>query len=539
MHKVLIVDDDFLLRNHVKLMLDWDKAGYVLCGEAENGQQALELIRQKKPDIVLSDVRMPVMDGLALASTIKDLYPDIGIIFMSNYDDYDYVRSALKIGVADYILKHALSRETLVDALVKTADLIGKSNKARTAGADIRPLNTMLALRERFVIQLLTDFYKHADEIEMHLKSLEIKLAMTNVLPVIMLVDNYKTLGLVRNLRDASLIEFSIINIIGEILEDHENGVVVHIENEKYVMLLSFEKSRSQAVIDNMLKNLLDRIQYCLKKFLNITASFSVGSLCNSISHIRIGYENAQKLLDEKFFSGKGCILTSNEFQHRKSSLTGLDIEAEKRLLADIKSLNMVLLGKDLHNVFTFIQHEKLDVPSARMIFNDLLSIISSVCKENGIKASEIYENSTAPYEILNEFEALDAVKEWFEKMFGRLMAMLACGFEEADYSNHVKKTITYIKSHYAENISLTTAAENIHISSVYLSTIFKDEVGTGFTEYLVKFRLEKAKELLKEDKLEMRDVAKACGFGTYSYFFNAFKKKTGITPGEYKEKFL
>lgn len=539
MYKVFIVDDDFLLRNHLKLMVDWEQAGYVLCGEAENGLQALEQIGLRKPDIVLSDVRMPVMDGLQLAAHMKEQYPETKVIFMSNYDDYDYVRSALKLGVADYVLKHAMNRELLLDTLGRTAQLIRSSSEARTASQDNQSLNNLLPLRERFVIQLLTDFYKNPNEIEMHLRTLEIKLGMTHVLPVMMLVDDYKTLGLVRNLRDASLIEFSIVNIIGEILEDSENGVVVHIENDRYVLLLSFEKSRSQAAMDNALKTLLDRIQYCLKKFINITVSFSIGTVCNHISKIRQGYESAQKLLDEKFFTGKGCILMPKALQQRKSSLTGLGIEVEKRLLADIKNLSTELLEKDLQGVFEWIQHERLDEPSARMIFNDLLSMIGSVCKEKGIRGSDVYENSTAPYDALNEFETLDSVKEWFRKLFHKLISLLEYPAEESAYSNYVKKTIAYIKSHYPENISLTTAAENINISSVYLSMLFKDEVGTGFAEYLMKVRLEKAKELLREGRLEIRDIAKTCGFTTYSYFFNAFKKKTGVTPGEYKEKIL
>ena len=158
MLKVLIVDDELLVRTNLRYMLDWEANGFSICGEASNGAEAIKLAQKMSPDIILSDIRMPVMDGLELSHQLKKLYPESILIVLSNYDDFEYVKGTLKNGAIDYILKHNLSISTLSEALHRAKEFASK-RRENTASKPYS-INNLLALRENFLIHLLSGFYK-------------------------------------------------------------------------------------------------------------------------------------------------------------------------------------------------------------------------------------------------------------------------------------------------------------------------------------------------------------------------------------------
>jgi Response regulator containing CheY-like receiver domain and AraC-type DNA-binding domain len=168
-----------------------------------------------------------------------------------------------------------------------------------------------------------------------------------------------------------------------------------------------------------------------------------------------------------------------------------------------------------------------------------LLGIINRVCKENGTQLSEIYSGNITPNELLISMDTLEEIEEWIQGLFTKLVEIKDTK-EGESYSAYVNKTISYIKTHYSENISLSIIAEDICVNSSYLSTLFKEETGTGFSEYLCDIRLEKAKALLEEGKLEMKEIISMCGFNNYAYFFSIFKKEGWCnSKGIYEESLI
>ncbi len=538
MHKVLIVDDDFLLRNTIRNMLNWEKHGFMLCEEAVNGVEALNAIEKDMPQIILSDVRMPVMDGLQLSSIVKQRFPQIKIIMLSNYDDFDYVKGALKNGAVDYILKHTLNTDILLDSLSRAGDIIEKSGAGETEPNVIKSYNNLSALRSKFVLQLLTGLYRNENDIKVQLNILDINIQVNNTIAVIMVIDGYNSVLSNRNLKDASFLENSVTNITGEILADNGNGIVCCIANGRFVILLSFTEIKSRALIGNMLNSTLSRIGTCLKKFLSVTVSFSIGDFVNSLSEIPKSYESAEKLLDEKFYEGNGCILNKYTIHEKNNIMTGLGIEAEKKILLLLRHRKFMEVEAAIQNEFNLIKSEKRSQAGSMIIFNDLLGIINKVCKESGIEFAQVYKENSSPSEMLTRLETLDSAIEWISDSYKNLFKKLQQEVSEPKYSEYVIKAINYIKMNYAENISQSTAANHIGISSAYLSSLFKNEVGIGFSEYLCEVRINKSKALLEEGKLEAKKIAGICGFNNHTYFFEIFKKRTGVTPGEYESNF-
>lgn len=531
MFKVLIVDDEILTRANIKMLLDWEKNGYTICGEASNGFEAIKLIEELSPDIVLSDIRMPKMDGLELSEVLNKKYINIKIVLLSNYDDFDYVRSALKYGAIDYVLKHTLNREVLLDTLNRAKEKCLQDG--RNNGLNLDLYNNISALKGKFVLQLITGFYKNNEEIKQHIELLDMHLESNNIIPIVMVIDNYKMMVSKDTLKDISLLEFSIINIADEILNENKNGIISHTMGEYFVILVSFKNIRSQAQIDTKINTLLQTISAYLGKYLDISVSFGIGKACNNYISISESYESTKDSLKNKFFSGKNSIIRTFVNQNIHQDLSGLSLTVEKQIIACLKSNNYNELLLILNQLFENISVSKMSVTGAKMVFNDLLGIIIRTCKEESIELKTLFDSTLAPIDLLSSLETLDEMKKWTLTIFRKLIEMVGTN-TLAPCSIHIKEAVSYIKKHYTEDISLSDVANELKIGHTYLSKQFKDELGICFVDYVNYLRLENAKEILKEGKTDIKELISKCGFNNYDYFFKVFKKKTGLTPKEY-----
>lgn len=532
----MIVDDEFLVRTNIKYMVDWDNTvcesnGFVLTGEASNGQEAIRLIESELPNIIITDIKMPQMDGLQLSSYVKSHYPSIKLLILSNYDEYEYVRGTLKNGAVDYILKHKLNNKTIMDALNHIREIITSESKITHPNnpTDLNS-NNILALKRNFIIQLLVGLYSKNDEILDRIHTLSLNLQLTQVFPVIMCVDDYSSL----NLKDSNLLEFSIINVTDEILMDEKSGVATHLSNEKYIVILSFENIHSSATIHNSTQRILSRIASCMNKFLNISVSFFVGPLCNQISQLPESYKNAEERLKNRIYYENNSIVTEPMQENGSNMSYYFDNQMENDLYAAIKINDTERIDTLLKTIFTGIETGKPPLSTLQMIFTDLLAIINRICKEFTIDLSQIYEKNDLN-RYLSGSTSLNNSSRWFHLLYNKLGAILSSSDIMVN-SRYVSSALNYINSHYMEDISQVSVADEIGISSVYLSKLFKESLSIGFSEYLRSLRLEKAKSLLQQGNTPIKEIIKDCGFNDYAYFFKAFKKQEGITPKEYIE---
>jgi len=532
MLKVLLVDDELLIRTNIKCMVDWEAFGMTICAEASNGAEALKLVKKLAPDIILTDMRMPVMDGLELSQQLKALGTDSLLIVLSNYNDFEYVKGTLKNGAIDYILKHNLNKDSLGEVLLRARE--------KAAGRDVIPaarsysMNNVLALKEKFIISLLSGFYTTEEDIREQLLFLDIPLHTKNVLTAVMVVDDYGRTIPKGALQDASLFELTVINIIEEILGDMGNGAVCHIENGKYALLFSYDNLHSRAKINEAQNYALNRIQTCIKKFLNASVSFGMGPICGSIMKAGESFGQAEKILENRFVYGKGCILYAEDRRNFKSGITCLEIETERRLRASLRAGEDSDMLSTLESIFNEIRESKLSTSSSQIIFSDLLNLAGRVCREADLPAASVFLDNEAPYVMLSNLDTVDDVEIWFTEIFTRLRCLIINGQGADKYSPAIRSAISYMTRNFAGEITLSGVAEAVNVSSAYLSKLFKKETGTGFSEFLCDLRLEKAKLLLEDGKKDTKEITKLCGFNNYTYFFNVFKQKTGLTPKEY-----
>ncbi|THF76744.1 response regulator [Cohnella fermenti] len=531
MYKALLVDDELLVRTNLKLMLDWRQHGFALCGEAANGAEALEIVERENPDLVVSDLRMPVMDGLQLSDELARRFPRCRMVMLSNYDDFDYVKGTLRNGAVDYLLKHRLNPEELGATLFRVKDVLDA--RPWQAGGERPDANQFLALRTRFIAQLIAGFHYSPEEFEHHVQTLNLKLDPRHLVPVILSIDNYRARQSRATLKATELERFSILNIVEEILGELGNGAVCHIGGDRFAILISFPGLRSESAVDRSVGDAISRIAGCLRTFLNLSASFSIGPSCPTPTHIPQGYAQAEKQLQDRFHLGKSVVLRSASFVKDSGSFAGLEIETEKSMTSCLRTRDSAGLFAVLDDLFARIKAAALSMNGCQLLFNDLLSLLHRAFREIRSDLSMLYADAVPPHERLAAFETLEEVKGWFHSLFARYFD-LARADENGSYSDYTVQAIRYIRSHLSDNISLTQVADRIGISGAYLSTLFKNEVNIGFAEYLSDARLDRAKSYLEDGREDLKDIAALCGFNSTSYFFKTFKKKTGMTPSEF-----
>lgn len=535
MIKVLLVDDELLVRTNIKLLINWQEHGFAICGEASNGDQALQMIEKHNPHIIILDMKMPRMNGYQLSKILYKKYKHIKIIILSNYDDFKYVKGTLKNGALDYVLKHNLNKHVLLDSLNQAKNSMPASNLTETVG--FNTLNNLFALREKFISQLLTGFYTDEKEIQKQIELLDINLGFSNILPIIMEIDNYEITSTTDSniLKNRALLEYSIINISNELLSEHKNGILIATSGKQFPILLSFPNIRSQAQIIHITNTILNTISSCLKNLLEISVSFSIGNLCNTFSSLPISYADAVDSLDNKFYMGKNCVINNNFITDLGilEDLTGLSLDIEKQIINCLNTGDLNTLMLILKQLFTTIKNSNLCINGTKMVFYDLLNIIIKISKESNIELSDIFISSITPHEALSNIETFNDAESWIINSFEKLIKLSYIDNISCD-SEYVMQAMTFIKNNYMKDISLSDVAEEVGIGSTYLSRLFKDSIDIGFSEYLGDIRIEKAKILLEECKYTIKEVGKLSGFNSYDYFIKFFKKKVGISPTQY-----
>lgn len=529
MIKIMVVDDDFLVRSNIKLLLadivqTEETYHYELIAEAADGAEANDILDVLVPDIIISDIRMPKVDGIELQRDLKKKYPSVQMIMLSNYDDYEYVREALKNGAVDYILKHKLTSEVLRTSLERACELMSKK-----IGIDLTKGSSLAALKRDFLLSLIAGFYKQLEEIQSRITVLGLPLATKNLLNIIMTVQRNNSIT-----QEAYQLEYSITNIIDEILQDTHSGICCHVADEKYIILLSYASIYSEKVRQERYFEVLSRISVCMQKYLNIEVNFYPGNLAPSILEVKKSYQAAELKYRNRYYEG---IDNRKQNSDRPFDILAVfDAGKERRLMADIRSNNNDATIQIIQEVFEELRKWSPTLAESQIVFIDLLGVLNRTCKEKHIDITMIYADTMTPQEKFNEFTSISMAQEWFTDLFDRVLK----GEEEQlglPSSDYVASAVSFIHRHYAENISQTMVANEIGISPAYLSKLFKDNLNIGFMEYLNNYRLEKAKKLLEQQNLSNKTIAQLCGFHEDAYFSKVFKKCIKMTPKEYRKQ--
>ena len=507
--KVLIVEDEYITRQGIRNMMDWRAEGFEIVGEAGNGKEALELMEKLHPHIVLTDIVMPVMNGLDLEQSLRLKYPDLQVVVLSSYGDFDYVRNSFQSGAADYVLKPTLNPAGLLKTMKRAA--------ARIPGL------TLQGRRDRSlaacVEQLLSGFSAEETQKQFQ-KAFRKPCFVLTGMDVVRIFDG-----------DKAALERQEKLLAQSLEKNMPDCDFVQLVADESVLLLvvNFTQPERESVF-RMLRDSIAQIALQEPRICYVASGeFS------SPSRLKEVYGGSfLRSLDRNFYYKGKHFLTPEDFPEPKEAkkfntvnyarlLETLQTEEALDSLADYvnEAIAERLLGEmELKTLVQNAWYQMISVLEDQGLNADSLSYLKRDC------LVKIY---ACPY--AEDFKRLFSVMETDFRSLIRKYKIDSQG-------SPIQNILNYIDSHYNEPLSLSSLARQFNFSYSYLSSYFRSHHTEGFSEYLNKARILHAAELLREGTFAIADVCGAVGYTDQSYFTRVFKKMTGITPREYRRKY-
>jgi two-component system response regulator YesN len=527
---VLIVDDEYLIRDGLARSIDWATLGFDLVEIAEHGVEALEMIDKTMPDLILTDVRMPFMDGLELIKSVKARYPELCVIIISGHEEFSYAKTALQLDAFDYVLKpiNLLELEIVIKKAIVHINLQDERNK-EICNIKSQILTYIPILKERFILDII--FGKLSNN----------QIA-SNTLEFGFNPNHYYITAFIEV--DGSFCNPSDLSVEGQKklemyfendLNNTSSTFICNISTHEYLLLLSSDiQTKLEDELIKIVSVILDKgTEYSL------SLTISTGSTVTSINDLRLSYENSILTSNGKFMSGGNRILLFSELEKQSSlnNMESYDISAFKNALvfSDKKS---ILDEFNKIRSLVLLQKQPSKIVLQLLCFNIFLECRRAL-QEQGAEVEVIIENPQENFQKL-----LDQPS--YEIMFDHLESLVVEILDYRDelrfkqYSFDVDKAKKFIKINYKDvTLSLKSISKHINMSACYFSVIFKKEAGITYINYLTSIRVEKAKDLLLNSDLKVYEVAYEVGYDNPTYFSTLFKKLTGISPFDYKKQIL
>jgi two-component system response regulator YesN len=535
MFKLIIVDDEASTRLGLKEYFDWHAHQIEVVGLANDGETALPLITELKPDIVLTDVKMPFMDGITLAGKIHELNQQIKIVFFSGYDDIEYLKSALRVDAIDYLLK-PVDFEELEDVIRRvTSTIVGERDKKQL----FQRLNGMLLqsfplLREKFLNTLVRGGPPNTTWLQEQLNFLELKLSADGSYCALALnIDDYQSVYVQKSERDKQLTSFAVMNISQEILDDTLGGYVFETDSGQYACLIRIETDPEE----ERLFQIIDKLRLTILRILKLSLTIGVGSIVQGLPQVHHSFRMASEAANLKLYLGKNQIITMDSLQLRSTGDSWVDAKELEWLSALLKAADLDKLHEWLERLFAAIASDQsYDRLQCQRICLQVAMVGAQVASQLELGPSPL--SGSRGNELWEELLQLETVDEMKVLLISRLEELAAHirHKREAKSSNVVELVKTIIHDHMDTLISLNDLASRIFLTSTYICLLFKQETGETIHDYTTRVKMDKARELLADSRNKLYEVSRAIGYADSSYFTKLFKKNTGLTPSEYRE---
>jgi len=520
MYRILIVDDEALVRRGIKRSINWNELDIEMVAEAENGVEALEQVLENVPDIILLDICMPKMDGLEFASIVKQQYPQIKIVIITGFDDFEYARTALRTGVDDYILK-PITREMVEDVVRAQLEKLEEEGR-KSVPTEVEEekkaasvLNAVLRGETR-AVQELPAFLEYAQIEDKDIWFVLIK-------------DYLSGCKAWADGEADSLAEFAILNIAEELLQDSHSGFAFEAHKDGLSMVISCPSRHK-------LEEKLTEICHSILDFIEIPVDFAVSSR-GTLEELPALAEQAREAMRCTFVLSSQNIIFYDDLKKQAAGIQYPE-ETERELLQSLYLSDMEHSSALIDIFFRQLREATSDEAKCKSMLLRLLLRIANTVESMNSRVQD--ENGHAmdfdPVGILDGFETLDQASGWLKSFYQ----------ETFDYVSSMKsrsgqlflKIRQYIEKNYADSdLNLKKCSEDLFLSSGYISMILKKESGKTFVDYLNEYRIHKAAELLSEPESKVYEVATAAGFTHQTYFSSVFKKVIGLTPKQFKEQ--
>lgn len=531
--QVMILDDEPIILDGL-CSFPWEDYGFKVAASAKNGIEGMKKLEDTAPDLILSDVKMPGMDGLEFAGKAKEKYPDASIVILTGYDSFAYAQQAIRIGVEEYLLK-PVEYEAMKEMVWRLSEEI-RAKKARQKQVhDLQKYfqSSLPELRSKFAGNLLHGRLQGREEMEAQEASFHLHIEKY----LVCVGRKFKEEERIDKC-DKWIEEFACINIFEEIFHEFQIRVLSDYNTAamEYNFILMFKKEETDSACMERTVGACTKIQQEMEKYLNTSMDFGLSSLSEEGYLANIQYRQAQKACRQCVYLGKNIILKYDELQYENQEEFVITTGEKTHFMILLFQESFLKAEEELRRIYkrapediSPVKFSAMELLISCMKFPYTCAVESAMQNKNW-NVSVLQDGVRRISECRNTEEVVSCLLLLFETMIKQ-------NTEGTDERNKrlVQSILEYIDKNYGEDLSMEELTEKFHISRTYVSRLLKNYAGQSFLEYLTEVRFRHVEQLIAENKYKQYEIAEMVGYKDFGYYIKVFKKRYGMTPNEYR----
>lgn len=531
MYRILIADDEEQIREGIIKKIDWEKIGYTIVGSAENGLDALEKAEHLHPDVVMTDIKMPFMDGLELGEKLRASMPAVKLIIFSGFDEFEYAQQAIKMNAAEYILK-PINSEELTETLKKIKIQIDREVAAKR---DVEVLKkhyeeSLPAMREQFLTGLIEGRIPK-EQLKPKAAQFQINLDAEGWAVALLRVDaKEKTAQVLQGKEE--LVPILLKCTMEEELKEYFSFLAFLVADCVTVIV---EINPSEGVLP--LVNRMNQICKSACRVLGTKVMAGVSTVTKSLYQLQHYYQEAQSALEYSAVMGGDKAIYIADIEPDTSVKVEFDEHDENEIINAIKLANKQEISDKLNAVFERFRAVVLPLGQYQIFLLEMMTSLLKVLHAYKMDETQIFGTNYSFVQTISKLHSPQDMKRWCTEICMKISANIER--ERLDSTKLLTRNAEqYIHEHYSDSdISVENLCSYLHVSPAYFSTVFKRESGMSFVSYLTDVRLQKAVELLNVTDDKTYIIAQKVGYTEPNYFSYVFKKKFGVSPSKYRNQ--
>lgn len=527
-YSVLLVDDEEEVFQVIMKKLDWESMGFRIAGYARNGVEALEMAEELQVDVVMTDIKMPYMDGLTLCKKLKEFYQKIKVIIFSGFDEFEYAKEAIKIEAEEYILKPINATE-LKEVFERIKTNLDKELDEKRNIDKLREyyMESLSVMQESFYTSLI-DGRISEDLIDKYAQNYQIELTGPYYNVAVLHVSQSSMAG--EEAMETLLLTVSVKKLVEEQLERNWNSkVMTYLRDIVIITQLSQEEEITHFT------DMMDQICKMAMRVCKATVTAGIGQICDSPIQLPASYQGAKTAISYRVLYGNNRAISITEMDPQEH----VDIPWEETYISNI--LKKIKLGEveglrqSIQEFVVQMAKSKMSLQKYRILVMELITELFRFGANNQMNLEKLFGDNNDVYLQAMQLESPEALGQWLNET--------CCKIQNQVLHTRLDKTkafvataIEYVKENYADQtLSTETVCTYLNVSAAYFSTVFKKETGKTFINYLTDYRMEEAVDLLLNHDEKTYIIAEKVGYSDPNYFSYAFKKQFGMSPSKYK----
>ncbi len=529
MKKIMIVDDETLVRIGIKSLIVWEDYGYTVVADAQNGEEAWEKIRECRPNIVLTDLKMSPGDGFELMEKCRTAYPDIRFIVLSNYNDFENVRQAMKQGASDYIFKLTVKADELLKILEEVSGKL--PDREEKNSSEQHSSENRTAIKNSLIRQALSGEPVLLSNIQERLNRLSLETDFSKTYFVISVrIDNYRVIRRRGDFLETDLLVFAMINMMEEIFKQDLKAEVFH-ESDSRFLILATDQTGARDAVEKAFSILIQSV----KQYYGLEISGAVSRTGRGFGWLKTGWDQNNLTLEQRFYSESGKISWYREKEWKKMHLPDqLRTVVFGNLL---ERMEFLLIESYLKELLDHMERMEYAPGEVRKKFSRLHSLMVIYLERHEIRSAEICDSRGVELDTtVEEYDFFEDLKRSeLEMIRAYAQVFQSKEPESGKYGQQLKQVKAYAEMNLEKELSVAQAASMLNMSESHFSHIFKSEEGVSYMEYINACRMQKATVLLENTDLMISEIAEKVGIENPNYFSAQYKKRTGKSPSEFR----